>query len=103
MNERRIERRSLGERQKAADWSKADRLTDEEITARVEADPDAPSIIDATWLSGARRVCPPEKIPVSLRLDRDVLEHFKEAGPRYQTRINAVLRAFVEHERRERR
>ena len=36
----------------------------------------------------------PAKVSVSLRIDRDVLEWFKAQGPGYQTRINAVLRAF---------
>jgi uncharacterized protein (DUF4415 family) len=46
---------------------------------------------------------PPEPMPkapappgakelVSLRIDRDVLEHFQEAGPGWQERINAALR-----------
>ncbi|MDZ4814293.1 MAG: BrnA antitoxin family protein [Pseudomonadota bacterium] len=34
------------------------------------------------------------KSAISLRLDQDVLEWFKTQGPGYQTRINAVLRAF---------
>jgi uncharacterized protein (DUF4415 family) len=33
---------------------------------------------------------------VSLRIDVDVLEWFKSRGSGYQTRINAVLRAFKE-------
>jgi uncharacterized protein (DUF4415 family) len=33
---------------------------------------------------------------VSLRIDVDVLEWFKSHGSGYQTRINAVLRAFKE-------
>ena len=36
----------------------------------------------------------PSKSLVSLRLDQDVLEWFKAQGTRYQTRMNAVLRAF---------
>jgi uncharacterized protein (DUF4415 family) len=47
---------------------------------------------------------PPEQIPtkqvlppagkeqVSLRIDRDVLEHFQEGGPGWQDRINEALR-----------
>lgn len=35
---------------------------------------------------------PHAKESVSLRIDRDVLEHFQEAGPGWQERINAVLR-----------
>jgi uncharacterized protein (DUF4415 family) len=33
---------------------------------------------------------------VSLRLDSDVLDWFKQQGKGYQTRINAVLRAYME-------
>jgi len=32
------------------------------------------------------------KEAVSLRLDRDVLSHFRESGPGWQTRMNAALR-----------
>ena len=38
----------------------------------------------------------PPKASVSLRIDADVLEWFKARGAGYQTRINAVLRAFKE-------
>ena len=36
----------------------------------------------------------PPKTSISLRVDADVLEWFKAEGPGYQTRMNAVLRAF---------
>ncbi|MBK9360815.1 MAG: BrnA antitoxin family protein [Rubrivivax sp.] len=36
----------------------------------------------------------PNKELISLRIDQDVIEWFKAQGPGYQTRINAVLRAF---------
>lgn len=38
----------------------------------------------------------PPKASVSLRVDADVLAWFKAHGPGYQTRMNAVLRAFKE-------
>ena len=38
---------------------------------------------------------PGPKRRLYLRLDADVLEWFRSHGPGYQTRINAVLRAFV--------
>jgi uncharacterized protein (DUF4415 family) len=41
------------------------------------------------------KVVPPKQ-SVSLRLDADVLKWFKSQGTGYQTRINAVLRAFTE-------
>ena len=34
------------------------------------------------------------KASISLRVDRDVLDWFKAQGDGYQTRMNAVLRAF---------
>lgn len=40
------------------------------------------------------------KKPISLRVDPDVLEFFKEGGSGYQTRINAVLRAYVEAQKK---
>lgn len=36
----------------------------------------------------------PPKTSIALRIDADVLEWFKSQGPGYQTRMNAVLRAF---------
>lgn len=50
---------------------------------------------DAVW-HRASALIPDTKQQVTLRLDRDVLEFFKQSGKRYQTRINSVLRAFVE-------
>ena len=40
-------------------------------------------------------VVPAPKRAISLRVDQDVLEWFRSGGPRYQTRMNAVLRAYV--------
>ncbi len=37
---------------------------------------------------------PPHKTQIALRVDDDVLEWFKAQGVGYQTRMNAVLRAF---------
>jgi uncharacterized protein (DUF4415 family) len=38
---------------------------------------------------------PNAKELVSLRIDRDVLEHFQEAGPGWQDRINDTLRKAI--------
>ena len=48
------------------------------------------------WYEAAEAVMPAPKKLLSLRIDADVVDWFKERGPGYQTRINAVLRAFVE-------
>jgi len=45
-------------------------------------------------------VVPGPKTPISLRVDDDVLAWYRESGPRYQSRMNAVLRAYMQHTRR---
>jgi uncharacterized protein (DUF4415 family) len=39
---------------------------------------------------------PQPKQAISLRIDKDILDWFRDRGPGYQTRMNAVLRAFVD-------
>ena len=43
---------------------------------------------------------PAGKEKISLRVDADILAWFRGLGPRYQTHMNAVLRAYYEQERR---
>ncbi|MCF6292976.1 MAG: BrnA antitoxin family protein [Robiginitomaculum sp.] len=57
---------------------------------------DIPELDDRFW-KNARVVMPNSKEKVSIRLDKDVLEWFRSQQARgYQSRINAVLKAFVE-------
>lgn len=42
-------------------------------------------------------VVPDTKTPISLRVDADVLDWFRRNGPRYQSRMNAVLRSYMEY------
>ena len=42
----------------------------------------------------------PVKRPLSLRLDADMVDWFQRQGEGYQTRMNAVLRAYVERQRK---
>jgi uncharacterized protein (DUF4415 family) len=39
---------------------------------------------------------PDGKSPISLRLDADIVHFFRGGGPGYQTRMNAVLRSYVD-------
>jgi uncharacterized protein (DUF4415 family) len=43
---------------------------------------------------------PEPKAQITLRVDRDVLEFFKKQGERYQTRMHAVLRAYMQAHKR---
>ena len=42
---------------------------------------------------------PKRKADLHMRIDRDVLEFFRNTGRGYQSRINAVLRSYVERAR----
>ena len=98
MSEERITRVSLKQARKMkgeTDWERVRALTDEDIERAVAEDPDQSFWTDEDW-ANARVVWPQGKEPVTLRLDRDILAWFKLRGRGYQTRINAVLRAFVE-------
>ena len=57
--------------------------------------PEAESLGADFW-SSARVVMPAGKTSVYLRLDSDVVDWFKANGKGHLTRINAVLRAYVE-------
>ncbi|MCM0756597.1 BrnA antitoxin family protein [Desulfovibrio aminophilus] len=48
------------------------------------------------WAAEEVRPRPPKRL-LSLRVDADVLEFFRSQGPGWQSRMNAVLRAYMEH------
>ena len=49
------------------------------------------------WFQQAKRASQlPQKKQVSLRIDEDILDFFKQQGSRYQTKMHAVLRAYVD-------
>ena len=65
-------------------------LPDEQIDTS-----DAPFRPDAAWMKAADQL-PHTKQQITLRIDAEVLEFFKDTGKRYQSRINAVLRSYVD-------
>lgn len=101
MSEKRIVRRSAGERrQGATDWAQVKSLDEAEIERAIAADDDAAPPLDAAWFEGAEMVLPQPKVPISIRVDREVLDWFKGQGAGYQSRINAVLKAYVSSRRK---
>jgi uncharacterized protein (DUF4415 family) len=78
------------------DWARVDAFTEEEIERMAIEDGTA----DIDW-SQASLVIPLAKESIHLRLDPDVLAWFRSTGPKYHTRINAVLRHYVAAQRGE--
>ena len=72
------------------DWKRLERMTDAEIDIS-----DIPPLDESFFKNAAVRMPLPKKA-VSLRLDSDLLDWFKEQGKGYQTRINAILRVSMQ-------
>jgi len=77
------------------DLEKLDRITEEEIEKAARLDPDSLLLEDCD-MSTLQVVMPETKKAISLRVDSDVLSYYKSLGKGYQTRMNAVLRAYME-------
>ncbi|MBB4063451.1 BrnA antitoxin family protein [Gellertiella hungarica] len=77
------------------DWARVEAMTDEEIEAAIKDDPDWEGWEDIDW-SKAVWVVPRVKRAISIRLDSDIIEFFKKEGPGYQSRMNDVLRFYME-------
>jgi uncharacterized protein (DUF4415 family) len=95
-------RKELEQLPSETDWARVDAMTEEEIEAAARADPEWEGLLDIDW-SDAELVMPRRKEAISIRLDEDVLSYFKNLGAGYQTRINAVLRHFMEQTRAKRK
>lgn len=79
------------------DYAALDARTSEALDEAARLDQDALPMSDEEWL--AARLEKPVKVPVGLKLDDDVLGWFKQQGRGYQTRINAVLRRYMDAHR----
>ncbi len=83
---------SFREAEDKTDWNRLESMTDKEIEAAAKNDQDAPPMLGKAQWWKSRLVT--GKAQVTIRLDQDILSWFKDQGPGYQTRINAVLRQY---------
>jgi uncharacterized protein (DUF4415 family) len=91
----RVSLEDLDNLKSRTDWERLESSSDEEIESVVESDPDA-ELLDADWFRKAQVVDPSvDKKQITIRLDEDIIEFFKQEGSGYQTRINDVLRVYV--------
>jgi uncharacterized protein (DUF4415 family) len=73
------------------DWKRLAEMNDESVDTS-----DIPELDDAFFEKAELRVS--AKQPVTLRIDEDVLAWFKSQGKGYQTRINKLLRQYMENQ-----
>ncbi len=76
-----------------SDWKKAASMTNAEIEAAVASDPDEADMV-LHW-DNATVELPRPKAVLNMRIDKDLLEYFRNTGRGYQTLINAILRSYV--------
>jgi uncharacterized protein (DUF4415 family) len=77
-----------------SDWEKAAGMTAADIEARVASDSDEDGMV-VDW-GNATIELPQPKAVLNMRIDQEVLDYFRKTGKGYQSRINAVLRSYVE-------
>lgn len=100
-------------RKDQTDWDRLDAMTDEDLAQGIVADPDAAPDLgaeDFARLRPASEVVPeiveayrrsrgPQKartkVPVSIRLNPDVVDYFRTQGQGWQSRINEILEEYV--------
>ncbi|MBI1390921.1 MAG: 3-oxoacyl-ACP synthase [bacterium] len=85
----------------STDWERLRAMTDEEAEAAASTDPESnPPVSEADWRNAKLVSRTKEnKVAISIRVDSDVLEWFKEEGGGYLTRMNNVLRTYMEAHR----
>jgi uncharacterized protein (DUF4415 family) len=84
---------SNAKRGTGTDWNKLRRMSDPQIRRGITSDPDVRPTDEAFW-KDAKVVWPTPKGIVTMRLDADLLTWFRQQRG-YQTRINAILRAYM--------
>ena len=99
----RVSSSELAAMEDRSDWDRVDTLSDDEIDRAIEGDPDAAPVLDEAFWRNAEILDPRHaKSTITIRLDEDVIDFFKRGGAGYQSRMNAVLRAYV-YARKDRR
>ncbi|MCI0655173.1 MAG: BrnA antitoxin family protein [Methylococcaceae bacterium] len=80
--------------QSLTDWGKVDAMTDNDLEEIIAADDDERDFVP-DWTK-AELVLPESKLSVNLRLDRDIVDFFKRQGRGHISRMQAVLKAYVD-------
>ena len=76
------------------DFARLDTLTDASLERAIADDPDWQGV-PRDWHRGAEAAMPRPKVPVSIRLDADLVDFFRQQGRGWQTKVNAILRAYA--------
>ncbi|HUY14948.1 MAG TPA: BrnA antitoxin family protein [Terriglobia bacterium] len=87
-------KKSATSRKSRTDWRRVDALKDATIDFSDTPELTPQMFARAVVRRGLKPV--PQKQQLTIRVDSDVLKWYKKQGPGYQTRINALLRAYMQ-------
>jgi uncharacterized protein (DUF4415 family) len=82
------------------DWARVDALEDDDIDYSDIPEVTPEMFARADVRKGLQPLAPAPTKRITLRLDAEVLDWFKAQGRGYQERINSLLRAYMEAQRR---
>ena len=92
-------KKKLTSRKSETDWKRIDAMTDVDID--FSDNPEVPPEMFARGILRRNFQPIPPKKQLTLRIDSDVVEWYRKQGRGYQTKINALLRAYMkEHQRK---
>ena len=92
-------KKSVTSKKSRTNWKRVDALKDGKLDSSDTPELTPEMFARAVVRRGLKPV--PRKEQLTIRVDSDVLEWYKRQGPGYQTRINALLRAYMqEHPRK---
>jgi uncharacterized protein (DUF4415 family) len=91
-------KRSATSKKSRTDWARFDSMRDEEIDLTDSPEIRPEMFARAIVRKGLKHIARKEQL--TLRIDSDVLEWFRRQGQGYQTKINALLRAYMEAHKR---
>jgi uncharacterized protein (DUF4415 family) len=92
-------KKSTPSKKSQTDWKRVRALKDDKIDFSDTPEMTPEMFARAVVRRGLKPV--PRKAQLTIRVDSDVLEWYKKQGRGYQTRINALLRAYMlEHPRK---
>ena len=81
------------------DWARVGAFSEADIERMAAADEDNPATARGDWADAVVGL-PPRKTPVNAKCDEDVVAWFKSQGRGYQTRMNAVLRHYMQTQKK---
>jgi uncharacterized protein (DUF4415 family) len=90
MKERTTQNTSGTRAKGATDFKRLRALRDADIDFS-----DIPQLGKSFW-KAAKLAMPEPKDRLTIRVDHDIVQWLKKRGPGYQTRINAILRSYME-------